>query len=97
MTGRVTLLVLGVVTSLCVFVATYFIYVSQQHDHLQGSYLPIAVGSAVFSATMIWLNYVALSSQTTLVRFAKAFGLAMLQAAIFIGLMLFLLLNTIGS
>ena len=91
------LLSVGVVLSLCIFVGTYFTYFSRHQTHAPGSYLPLALGASVFFALMVWLNYIALPSQPASVRLAKASGIALVGAIVFIFLFLFLLLNTLGS
>ncbi|HSH98805.1 MAG: hypothetical protein ACAH07_02200 [Methylophilaceae bacterium] len=87
----------GVLLSLFIFVGTYFSYFWRYQSHISGSYLPLALGASAFGGLMLWLNYLVLPSQPTAARLAKAVGLALLGAVIFIFLFLFLLLNTIGS
>ena len=88
---------IGVVLSLLIFVATYFTYFSRHQSHAPGSYLPLAVGVGAFFALMSWFNYMAFPSPSVPVRLAKAGGIALAESTVFLFLLLFLVLNTIGS
>lgn len=91
------LLPLAVVVGLLIFVGTYFAYFYRHQIQAPGSYVPLAVGIGAFFCVMLWLNYVALASQSASARLIKAGGIAIAEAGAFFMLLLFLVLNTIGS
>ena len=91
------LLAISVASSLLIFVATYFIYFSRHQSEVAGGYMPLAVGIGAFFSLMSWFNYLALPSQSFQVRLAKAGGIALAESVVFLILLLFLVLNTIGS
>lgn len=88
---------LSVVLSLAIFVGTYFTYFSRHLSEAPGSYLPLAFGIGLFFSLMSWFNYFVFSSPSVPVRLAKACGIALAESAVFIFLLLFLVLNTVGS
>lgn len=92
-----SLLPIGIALSLFIFVATYFTYFSRHQSHAPGSYLPLTVGISAFFALMCWLNYLVSSSPSVPVRLAKAGGIALAESTVFLFLLLFLLLNTLGA
>ena len=91
------LLSVGVTLSLGIFLATYFTYFSRYQLHVSGSYLPLVFGVISFSGLMFWLNYLALGSHKPLARFVKAASFSLALTVVFIFMLLFLILNTIGS
>jgi hypothetical protein len=95
--SRGPLLPIGVALSLLIFVATYFTYFFRHQMHAPGSYLPLTIGTTVFFSFIAWLTYRALSSQTAVVRIAKAIGGAVAATIAFLFLFFLLVLNTIGS
>lgn len=88
---------LSVVLSLVIFVGTYFTYFSRHLSETPGSYLPLSLGIGLFFALMSWFNYLVISSPSVRVRLAKAGGMALAESAVFLFLLMFLLLNTVGS
>jgi hypothetical protein len=92
-----TLLSVGVTLSLGIFLVTYFTYFSYHQLHVSGSNLPLVIGVVSFLGLMFWLNYLALRSQKPLSRFAKAAGFSLALTVVFIFMLFFLILNTIGS
>ena len=91
------LLSVGVTLSLVIFVATYYTYFSRNQLHISGGYLPLVIGVTSFSGLMFWLNYFALCSHKPLARFVKAASVSLGLTVVFIFMLLFLILNTIGS
>jgi hypothetical protein len=91
------LLSVGITLSLVIFVVTYFTYFSRHQLHISGSYLPLIIGVISFSGLMFWLNYLALYSHKPLVRFVKAASFSLALTVVFIFMIFFLILNTIGS
>lgn len=92
-----SLLPIGVALSLLIFVATFFTYFSRHQSHAPGSYLPLALGIGAFFSLMSWFNYLVFSAPSVRVRLAKAGSIALAESTVFLVLLLFLLLNTIGS
>lgn len=64
---------------------------------MEGSYLPAVLGVGAFVALMAALNYVVLANNPTLLRLSKALGIALIEAVLFFFLLLFLIVNTLGS
>jgi hypothetical protein len=92
-----TLLSVGVTLALVIFLATYYTYFSHHQLHVSGSYLPLVIGVISFSGLMFWLNYLALHSHKPLARLVKAASLSLALSVVFIFMLFFLILNTIGS
>lgn len=90
------LLSIGVTLSLGIFLATYFTYFSRQL-HVSGSYLPLVISVISFSGLMFCLNYLVLDSHKPIVRFVKAASFSLALTVVFIFMLFFLILNTIGS
>ncbi|MBC7756721.1 MAG: hypothetical protein H7Z20_08830 [Bdellovibrio sp.] len=96
-TSTTILLSVGVTLSLGIFLATYFTYFSRHQLHISGSYLPLVIGVISFSGLMFWLSYLALISQKSTARFVKAASFSLVLTVVFIFMLSFLILNTIGS
>ena len=88
---------LGIVLSLGIFAATYFVYFSLHRANAPGSYLPIAIGPGLYFVLMYALNYLGMSTHPSWGRVTRAAGITLAETGVFIILMMFLLLNTIGS
>jgi cation transport ATPase len=89
--------VASVVLSLCIFAATFYAYTARHNDHLSGNYLPGIIGTIVFSVLMAWLNYFSFSDQPMFVRVITTLVITLLEAIVFIFLLLFLLVSAFGS
>jgi hypothetical protein len=91
------LLSVGIGMSLCIFFGTYLAYSSRHEAQAPGSYLPLAIGTAIFLGLMVCLHYLSSSSQSLLVRIVKAVGIALFETILFLLLFLFFVVNTLGS
>ena len=88
---------LGIVLSLGIFAATYYLYFSLHRANAPGSYLPIAIGPGVYFVLMYALNYLCMSTHPSWGRVARAAAITLTETTVFVIIMMFLLLNTIGS
>lgn len=91
------LMPVGVVMALCIFVGTFFNYFSRHKMLAPGSYTPLLIGVCLFFGLMVVLSYLSSPTQEIPIRIAKAVSIALAVTAVFFLLLLFLVLNTIGS
>jgi hypothetical protein len=96
-TANALLIAIGVVLSLSIFVGTFFTYFSRHQAHIAGSYVPIGIGTFAFLGLMTWINYFALTRHPQGIFLAKLIAISFVETTVFVFLLLFLLLNTIGS
>jgi hypothetical protein len=96
-TANALLIAIGVVLSLSIFVSTFFTYFSRHQAHIEGSYVPIEIGTLAFLGLMTWINFLALARHSQWSFLAKVIGISLVETIVFVFLLLFLLLNTVGS
>ncbi|WP_377150608.1 hypothetical protein [Pseudaeromonas sharmana] len=87
----------AVVLALCIIAVTLCAYLVRQNQALPGSIWPALVGLILFTATMTRLHYITLTERVIVWRLCKALGIALLEAVVFVGLLFFILLNTLGA
>lgn len=87
----------AVVLALCIFAVTLCAYLLRHKQALPGSIWPALVGLILFTATMTRLHYITLTERVIVWRLCKALGIALLEAVVFVGLLFFILLNTLGA
>lgn len=88
---------LAVSIALLVFVGTFFAYADRHANELPGSYIPAVLGGFIFVVAMCVINYLASSDDDVVVCLAKAVIYAVIEGVIFFFLLMFLMLNFIGS
>ena len=96
-TSNALLIAVGVVLSLSIFVGTFFTYFSRHQEHIQGSYVPLEIGTCAFLGLMIYINFNVLPRGYQWIFLAKVIGISLAETIMFVFLMLFLLQNTVGS
>ena len=89
--------VIAVILSLGIFTATFLAYFERHEMHAPGSFLPMILGCSSFFVTMCALLYLGTPSRTTARRIAIAVSVALGETVVFLNLVMFLLVNTIGS
>jgi len=87
----------AVILSLSIFVAIYLQYFTRHETGPGIGYSPLAIGAGSYFVLMCALNYLGYSSSPTPFRLAKAIGVALIEGIVFVFLVMFLILNTLGS
>jgi len=90
-------LLITAVVSLCIFAVTFLTYFEAHRNHLVVGYNPAIFGSFAFFVSMTLVGYWVFVEEDSSLRFAKALGAALVETIAFCFLLLFLLLNTLGS
>jgi hypothetical protein len=86
----------GVALALSIFVGTFYVYFSCHQAHVQRACLTVTISSALFLCVMTMLNYLTQVNGTLVIRLIKAAVIGVAQTALFLTLLWFLIINTIG-
>jgi hypothetical protein len=84
----------AVVVALIVFSGTFLGHIPHGQP---GSYLPIGVGSLTFMVLMFAVNFAATRAKSMRGRLLQSIVVALVESAVFVFLLLFLLVNSFGS
>ena len=83
--------------ALSIFVGTFYACFFCHQAHLQCTCLILTIGSTVFLSIMAMLTYLAQVTEDRLERFIKAAGIGGAQTILFLALLWFLIVNTMGT
>jgi hypothetical protein len=91
------LIPLTIVGSLFIFSATFLAYTAAHATDRVAGYAPAIAGLFVFAILMTAVSYFSLPGARSWARFFTAIGIAVLESAAFLVLLVLLLLRTFGS